>query len=184
MKKGENNMLNIPTGTLGRGGRFPNLSDNENNVKIEASYNLIDFLLKKKYPITISGKAGAGKTTFVANLIEKFYSEQKIGIIEPFDELKPILSQRIENVILSFRPDGIDADKLVRYDLNLLIVGEAQTLKDYNLIKTINTLGIPVIAIQQSFKEKEITAIGNHIAVTIENFVFDRKIGKIEEVDH
>lgn len=159
------------------------MKKNKMDAATEALFNLIMlFIEKNKYPIAINGNIGSGKTTFVANLIVKKFAGQKVGILEPHNELYNILKDSLDKDDLNkivLIPNKISVDEIVKHQLDLLVIDEMKEAQ-LNLIKTIKKQNIRFIGIKHFFNIEEMSQIGNHISVSMGSL----ERGKVDKIEN
>lgn len=141
-------------------------------------YNLVGMLLENKRPITVTGRAATGKTTFVKDVVLELYKDFTVGVLEPREELSYTLKDDIQLVVFKTNIDNVE-QILLRSNIDLLVIEEAHYLKDWNLVKTIREKGIPLIIVSQEFSEEQLAIIGDQYMIHANR----DEAGKVEKIE-
>lgn len=141
--------------------------------------NLIMTLLNDRKVLSVTGRAGSGKTYNISELLKVHFFDKRVGLLDPLNTLEFLVKDDID-FVKPYITSSLDVEVLESHGIDILVMDEAHLL-DYKMVQEVVEKGIKVIVIQQTFTKEEMRLFGNHISITIDRFV-PGAVSRIEEV--
>lgn len=161
------------------------------NCDYITSQNVLDYTLErfnKENLILIEGGVASGKTTFVKQILNDYFIEKNIVIVEPsYAPLSSLIGKNLENVnAIDYTEMNIDS--ILSYSPDLVVFEEALYMPNITFLHTLFEKGIKVIIIKQVISDSEMffiaqqyKKIGDYMAITADQ-TNPFNIGEVEEI--
>lgn len=156
----------------------------ELNLVKETSFNLVQFLIKKFPVLTITGDTASGKTTFAADLLIQDFSQNFVALLEPREELYPVIAADMEN-LYKLEGEELNVEYLKENAIDFLVIDEFEyfSSKDEKLTQQISRCineGLRIIIISQRIDPLVRTELGEHFNLHLNR----NENGMSASVDH